>query len=178
MSESFTKDLRERFRKLLLLSAESPYEGERTAALEAAERLAARCGMTLEEAARMGFDQPRQEPPPQSNWSEREAASAWTGMSFSEDFYSAAASRARQAHREKVAAEQRAEEERRQELRRRGGGGTRSGRRLPPRVFARILLQETSLSIREIEEITGLDVYEVVGLKLKLRNDGLVARAS
>lgn len=44
-----------------------------------------------------------------------------------------------------------------------------SARRMNPRDHARILLTETSLRLREIVDITGLDIYQVVGLKLSLR---------
>jgi predicted kinase len=42
-------------------------------------------------------------------------------------------------------------------------------RRMNPSRHAATLLRETSLSFREIASITGLDIYSVVGLKLKLR---------
>lgn len=42
-------------------------------------------------------------------------------------------------------------------------------RRMNPDRHAATLLRETSLSFREIASITGLDIYSVVGLKLKLR---------
>ena len=38
-----------------------------------------------------------------------------------------------------------------------------------PLKHAEVLLKETSLHFDEIAEITGLNVYEVVGIKLKLR---------
>ncbi len=38
-----------------------------------------------------------------------------------------------------------------------------------PAKHAEVLLKETSLSFNEIANITGLNVYEIVGLKLKLR---------
>ena len=38
-----------------------------------------------------------------------------------------------------------------------------------PLKHAEVLLKETSLPFDEIAEITGLDIYEVVGMKLKLR---------
>ena len=38
-----------------------------------------------------------------------------------------------------------------------------------PMKHAEVLLKETSLPFDEIAEITGLSVYEVVGMKLKLR---------
>ena len=48
----------------------------------------------------------------------------------------------------------------------------RSGRRMNPGRHARTLLKETSLPFDEIADITGLDVYQVVGMKLKLRGAG------
>ena len=65
---TFTEAERERFHNLLKLAAESPFEGERTNALDAARRLAAKHGLTMEEAARAdGFAQrpppPREEEP-------------------------------------------------------------------------------------------------------------------
>ncbi len=45
----------------------------------------------------------------------------------------------------------------------------RSRRRLEPVQHATVLLNETRLPFSEIAEITGLDRYDVVGLKLKLR---------
>jgi len=45
----------------------------------------------------------------------------------------------------------------------------RNNRRRDPKSHARVLLAETSLPIKEICSITGLDIYEVVRLKLKMR---------
>ena len=53
---------RERFHNLLLMAKESPFEGERSNALEAAERMAKRNGLTLEEAARSGGEAMQQAP--------------------------------------------------------------------------------------------------------------------
>ncbi|WP_343563644.1 hypothetical protein [Kiloniella sp. b19] len=51
-----------------------------------------------------------------------------------------------------------------------GGRSKRNqGRRLPPEVHARILLNETQFSIKEVARITGLDVYKVTSLKLQMR---------
>jgi hypothetical protein len=44
-----------------------------------------------------------------------------------------------------------------------------NGRRMDPHDHARVLLTETSLRLRDIVDITGLDIYQVVGLKLALR---------
>ncbi len=42
-------------------------------------------------------------------------------------------------------------------------------RRMNPERHAAVLLKETELPFREVAEITGLNIYQVVGLKLKMR---------
>ena len=42
--------------------------------------------------------------------------------------------------------------------------------RMNPHAHARLLIRETKLSLQEIVEITGLDVYEVAAMKLKMRH--------
>ena len=42
--------------------------------------------------------------------------------------------------------------------------------RRDPIIHTDILLKETTFSTQEISEITGLDVYKVIAMKLKLRN--------
>jgi hypothetical protein len=39
-----------------------------------------------------------------------------------------------------------------------------------PTTHANILLKETSLSFKEISEITGLDIYKIITMKLKSRS--------
>ena len=51
-SHPFNEIERTRFQNLLKLASESTFDGERTAALDAAKRLAGRHGMSLDEAAR------------------------------------------------------------------------------------------------------------------------------
>ncbi|MEX0758864.1 MAG: DUF2786 domain-containing protein [Tistlia sp.] len=182
MTESFTTSDKDRFRKLLLLAAESPFEGERAAALAAAERLAGRLSMTLEEAARASVE-PEPEPqvrrrgrgaPEPEDWGgprgwQRDPA--WMHATAAGYAYeaSAAASRARQRHRDKVEATQRREEEERRRAQALRRPGLRNPRRLAPRDFARTLILQTGFSLREIADITGLTQHEVIGLKLKLR---------
>ncbi len=180
MTEAFTESQKERFRKLLLLAAESPFEGERTAALAAAERLAGRFGMTLDEAAGSAAEP---EPKPgrrngrSRDWEDPEGpqgprAPEWMYRAAAGYAYeaSAAASRARQRHREQVeAAQRREEEERRRAAAMQRRWGPRSERRMAPREFARNLIRDTAFSLQEIGEITGLSQHELVGLKLKLR---------
>lgn len=61
------------------------------------------------------------------------------------------------------------EDERRQRPPARFSAQQRSRQRMEPYRHARVLLEETTLPIEEIASITGLDVYKVAGLKLKLR---------
>ncbi len=46
----------------------------------------------------------------------------------------------------------------------------RSASKRNPYSHAKVLLKETSLPMLEICSLTGLDIYEVVGLKLKMRS--------
>jgi len=179
MVRSFTDAQQQRFRKLLTLAAESPFAGEREAALAAATRVAEAAGMDLEEAAaacgrrdrEQAAAQGRQEPRPaaEGEWPDDLSPdlrrAAWAGYAWE-----AAASRARQRHREEVERSQREEEARRRANIARGRRSQpRSNRAMPRDDFARILLLETGLPLSDIAEITELDIYEVVGLKLKLR---------
>ena len=52
----------------------------------------------------------------------------------------------------------------------------RNNRKRDANSHARVLLQETSLPMEEICMLTGLDIYEVVGMKLKMRRDRLQGR--
>ena len=47
----------------------------------------------------------------------------------------------------------------------------RNNRKRDPDSHARVLLNETSLPLEEISVLTGLDFYEVVALKLKMRQE-------
>ena len=107
MSGSFTTSQQQRFRKLLTLAAESPFAGERDAALAAANRMADSAGMDLEEAASACGRSEREEASRQAEaessasvnegWPEdlnpSMARAAWAGYAWE-----AAASRARQRH--------------------------------------------------------------------------------
>ncbi len=46
----------------------------------------------------------------------------------------------------------------------------RNSRKRDPKSHARVLLAETSLPLNEICSLTGLDIYEVVGMKLRMRD--------
>ena len=179
IATSFTEAERKRFQGLLRLAAESPYAGERANALAAAMRLAARHEMTVEEAA--GVDTP-----PESMTRRRDPSAMarnMGGRSWFTDYDAPEVSayvhltdlaiRLAKLQRDAAMAEARSrglDAEAEAAARRRADRAKRpTRRRMNPRDHARLLLTETSLRLREIVDITGLDIYQVVGLKLALR---------
>ncbi len=175
--DAFTPEERTRFLNLLKLAADSPFAGERDNALAAAERLAARNGMTLDEAATGGRRQrPRQE----------EAFTAHDGFARAAERDRSARAPTwmdvidqriflEKARREKALQAAMARGLDADERRAKAQGlqsPTRSRRRRDPWSHARALLSETSLPLSEVVDITGLDIYQVAGLKLKMRGSG------
>lgn len=168
------------FHNLLKLAAESPFAGERQNALAAAERLAGRYGMTLDEAAAA----PAAEPGTQrAAWAEPGPAAPETppqARRWARDFASAVHlhDSFTQADKERRARAMRAARDRGLDrglegngTRRRSGSALhrRGTRRMNPKRFAKTLLQETRLPFREIAALTGLSVHAVVALKLQMR---------
>ncbi len=151
------------------LAAESPFEGERGNALAAATRMAERAGLTLEEAA--GASEPRQEAP-----SRQGGAAAWEAVSLGR-FAHALHLMDHYLQRDKARREAALQAAQKRGLDADKGKGqpsalasrNASSRRMDPVKHASVLLQDTSLPFHEVAAITGLDIYEVVGLKLKLR---------
>jgi hypothetical protein len=176
---SLTDAERKRFHGLLRLAAESPFAGERANAFAAATRLAARHGLTVEEAA--AGDEPA--PPRSEHHGPTPMSETMGGRSWFADYdppevgrfmhLTDIAIRFAKQQREAALAEARARgldaAEEAAARRRRDHVQRTNGRRMNPRDHARILLTETSLRLREIVDITGLDIYQVVGLKLALR---------
>ncbi len=162
---AFTISERERFHNLLKLAAESPFEGERNNALAAAERLAGKCGMTLEDAAiSAGAGALRQEPPVFQDNLETRFAGAIHLMD-----YHLHIDKTRREAALKAAIERGLvwEDPPRPEISR---NIQVSRTRMNPLKHAAVLLKETSLPFQEVARITGLDVYQVVGMKLKMRS--------
>lgn len=176
----FSEAERLRFHNLLQLAAESPFEGERANALAAAKRLAARFGLTLDEAAAAGGA--TQEPPPDAPRGDDHLADdlgfAPQGLDrfaravhlmdnfiLHDKLRREAALRAAQARGLDA-------EELRKAVTSTVTNGKVNRRRMNPHRHAATLLRETSLSFHEISNITGLDIYAVVGLKLKMRPTG------
>jgi hypothetical protein len=180
IAASFSEGERKRFQGLLRLAAESPFAGERANAFAAATRLAARHGLSVEEAAagdeRAPLAQARERRP--SSMGETMGGRSWfadydppevgrfmhltdLAIRLAKMQHEAAMAEARARGLDaaaEAAARRQADRVQRQ-----------SNRRMNPRDHARVLLTETSLRLREIVDITGLDIYQVVGLKLALR---------
>ena len=191
ISTGFDKQERKRFHNLLKLAAESPFEGEREAALAAAKRLARKHGMSLQDAAAEPEqeDQPSQspkrnqdefwgratartwsgegfEPPPgfEERWGKtRERDERWKNPDDEKRNWNAAydAARKRGLDQEAEAAAE--------APKRRAPQQPKSSRRMNPEQHARALLQETTLPLEEIAAITKLTIYQIVAIKLKLR---------
>lgn len=180
ISASFTDAERKRFHGLLRLAAESPFPGERANALAAATRLAARHGLTIDEAA-AGDESPRHLSESAAHPSAMAEAMGRRGWFADYDppevgrfmHLTNIAIRMAKLQRETALAQARArglDAAQEAAARRQAERVQRSsGRRMNPRDHARVLLTETSLRLREIVDITGLDIYQVVGLKLALR---------
>lgn len=148
------------------LAAESPFAGERENALAAAKRMAERHDMTLQEACGESALPRRQ----QTGFASQTSATQAEAARFVHllDWQIMAAKMRREAAL--AAARSRGLDAR--ELARRRMPAKRfrpNPRRLDPWVHARVLLTETNLRLNDIVQITGLTVYQVVGLKLNLR---------
>lgn len=145
---------RERFRNLLLVAKESPFAGERENALKAAERMAQRRGLTLEEAAHGTPPETAARKEPLRRDSEVRSRN---DKAQYEEALKAAYARGLDSN----------------ERRRKKTWDIQhvqlNPRRRNPLAHARILLTETRLPLPEIASISGLDIWRVAGLKLKLR---------
>lgn len=180
--KTFTSAERHRFRNLLELAERTPFPGERTNAIAAAQRMADRRGLTLEEAAR---DEP---PVPQDNRVFHAAGPAGNGRAgfgfagtrdgekpnplteelrkgFDRQFYDKMAfeESRRQAYARGLDANERRTKRPRDRIIR------RNNVRRDPVEHACMLLRETQMPFTEVAAITELNVYKVIELKLKLR---------
>ena len=163
---AFSAGERERFHNLLKMAAESPFEGERDNALAAAKRMAERCGMSLDEAAAAG-PAPVRKTKPESRQAKMARAAAANAVILDVQIQADKARRdaALRAARERGL--DRGQERRAAPPRR----AAKAGRARNQFGHARVLLKETRLPLKEVASITGLDMYQVVGLKLKMRDE-------
>ncbi|MAI11744.1 MAG: hypothetical protein CBD27_06950 [Rhodospirillaceae bacterium TMED167] len=170
IAEAFKEQERTKFRNLLELANSSKFEGERANALAAATRIASKHGMTLEEASRWQPDQETEAPAaPPVNRRRRFETDTRAAQSVAANAAQQREDKARwqsavdQARKRGLADEEEKKANTSQSVR------SFSKARRNPAKHAEVLLKETSLSFDEIAEITGINVYEIVGMKLKLR---------
>lgn len=171
-SRPFTDGERVRFHSLLRMAAESPFPGERANALAAATRLAQRAGMSLDEAAAGDTNSGRQQPPPRNQAAQPPVSPlhAELARQFLMLDQQIIADKARRDTALRAAIDRGLDwEERPRRPPRAAAAHHVSDRRMDGHRHARVLLSETSLPLREVSAITGLDIYEVVGMKLKMR---------
>lgn len=160
---------RARLDALLKIAAESRFPGERANALDAARRLAGRHGMSLQEASKepsavMRTDRVARRA---DKSSAREVADF---IVFSEARLRAEKERYERALREAVERGLDGAVRVRSDAAARAAPPKPGGRCRSPHSFAEVLLSETTLPLGEIVSLTGLDIYRVVGLKLKMRS--------
>lgn len=162
ISEQLTPEEQVRFHNLLKLAKESPFPGERENALAAAERMATRHGLTLEEAAT--GNSPSKTSRSKDNVHQfAQDLAAYVHMTDYQIFLEK--QRRDQARRE---AEERGLDNSREKRRPSPQHRYRSNARMEPHKHAWALVRETSLSYQEIAKITGLDIYQVLLMKIQL----------
>jgi hypothetical protein len=195
ISGGFTKDERRKFHNLLKLAAESPFEGERQAALAAAKRLAKKHGMSLEDAAADHTGRDEDDAGSEARAKAKAEAAQnrpWAGAGYDappgfEERWGFARKKAANSQDWRATDEDRERfqeaveeakkrgldenEEREKPAPRRQQAQRRSSRRMHPPSHARALLRETTFSIEEIAAITELSVMEITGIKLKMRSE-------
>ena len=166
-SRPFNESERTRFHNLLKLAAESPFDGERKAALAAAERLAKRFDMTLDEAASGGPAPEVPKKPKSTRKGPRETQVRDVGrhVHMMDNWVSNDKARRDAALAEAYARGLDSDARRSKS----GQAPRRNPSKRNPHSHAKVLLRETRLPLLEICTLTGLDIYEVVGLKLKMR---------
>jgi len=173
----FTDKERARFRKLLEVANSSSFKGEKEAALEAATRMAESHGMTLREAASMSehIHRPRksQTRSPRGHgfystfgtWHVPRASYRTESERVSLEKQNRNSAMADAISRGLDRQEQKKEKSRRNTFTKRVGKGAWRAR--PD--FIRVLLIETSMSVKEIAEVAGVPVHDVYKEKLLMR---------
>ena len=173
ISQGFTIEEEQRFKVLLKVAAESPFEGERANALAAATRLAERNGLTLDEAAAGHIEPPRPDPDPGEPEWESQGGTWWRDPKVASYVHlldeQIRRDKARRDEALQAAYARGLDAELRKPRRKAELKAPRRGRRREPYSHARVLLSETSLPLGEISDITGLDPHEVLALALKMR---------
>ena len=165
-----TANDREKFRNLLELAAKSPFDGERQNALAAAERIARRYEMSLKEAAGMAEPAAERAPTPHPSAQGFRRSAGFAGAPDGNlDATQLKAEKARWQAAVQEARERGLDRDEERRAARAFTGRRSTFRKRDPHDHAHALLSETRIPFTEIAQITGLDIYQVVGMKLKMR---------
>ena len=162
-------ETQKRFSNLLELAKRSKFRGERNNALSAAKRIAEKHGMTIKEFEK-GTSAPKDiNSKPWANKSRQKKENITNELfkNINDSYHEK-----ERWQRAVNSAKARGLDE---NIRKRASVFEKSLKlsknKRPAGKHAEVLLKETSLSFKEIVEITGLNIYQVVGIKLKLRTN-------
>ena len=162
-------ETQKRFSNLLELAKRSKFRGERNNALWAAKRIAEKHGMTIKEFEK-GTSAPKDiNSKPWANKSRQKKENITNELfkNINDSYHEK-----ERWQRAVNSAKARGLDE---NIRKRENIFEKnlnlSKNKRPAGKHAEVLLKETSLSFKEITEITGLNIYQVVGIKLKLRTN-------
>ena len=162
-------ETQKRFSNLLELAKRSKFRGERNNALSAAKRIAEKHGMTIKEFEK-GTSAPKDiNSKPWANKSRQKKENITNELfkNINDSYHEK-----ERWQRAVNSAKARGLDE---NIRKRENIFEKnlnlSKNKRPAGKHAEVLLKETSLSFKEITEITGLNIYQVVGIKLKLRTN-------
>ncbi len=153
------------------MAAKSNFEGEQRNALAAAERLSKRYGLSLEEAARAGLDgtlqKPKQKPSrPINVWSMgRHRAGRFAHLSET----SLLAEKKRRDEAIRAAQARGLDADQRRPRQKSARVFAFSPKKRDPESHAEALISETAIPLGEIAAITGLNIFQIAGMKLKMR---------
>ena len=164
-------ETQKRFSNLLELAKRSKFRGERNNALSAAKRIAKKHGMTIKEFEK-GASKPKaanSRPWANKNKQKKENLGSELFKNINNTYHEK-----ERWQRAVNSAKARGLDE---NIRKRANVFEKSlnlsKNKRPAGKHAEVLLKETSLSFKEIMDITGLNIYQVVGIKLKLRTDNV-----
>ena len=162
-------ETQKRFSNLLELAKRSKFKGERNNALSAAKRIATKHGMTIEEFEKDTSNSKDKNNSPWANKSRQKKENFANELfkNINDSYYEK-----QRWQRAVNSAKARGLDE---NIRKRENAFEKSlslsKNKRPAAKHAEVLLKETSLSFKEITEITGLNIYQVVGIRLKIRTD-------
>jgi len=169
ISQQLTKDDKVRFTNLLELASSSEFDGERKNALAAARRIADKYNLSLAEASRRETAKPNLRPAPHPVTMNMMDELAARSSIIPTNIHKENIEKLRWQSAVQAAKIRGLDLSNSREHPRKTTMRNFSKTRRHPSKHAKVLLDETTLPFREIAEITGLNIYQVVCIKLKSR---------